>query len=81
MPDIALFGAPRRAHGFGLVIEGQSRPVERAGAYPRGARIFHQKFGYGTVTSAEGDKLDIEFDKAGGKKVLASFVVVADKAG
>jgi DNA helicase-2/ATP-dependent DNA helicase PcrA len=83
MPDITLFGAPRRARGFGggLVIEGQARTIERAGAYPRGARIFHQKFGYGTVTAAEGDKLDIEFDKAGGKKVLASFVVAADKAG
>ncbi len=49
-------------------------------AYPPGARIFHQKFGYGSVVAAEGDKLDIAFDKAGAKKVIASFVVPAEQA-
>ncbi len=39
-----------------------------------GARVFHQKFGYGTVTAAEDDKLDIAFDKAGDKRVLDRFV-------
>ena len=43
--------------------------------------MFHTKFGYGTVMGIEGDKLDIEFDKAGAKKVVAKFVVPADKAG
>ncbi|MDE0589192.1 UvrD-helicase domain-containing protein [Halocynthiibacter sp. C4] len=43
-------------------------------------RIFHQKFGYGTVVEIEGDKLGISFDKAGDKKVVAKFVVPADKA-
>ncbi|MGH6932734.1 MAG: ATP-dependent helicase, partial [Dongiaceae bacterium] len=82
-PDITMFGAPRHGRGWtggGLVIEGQARRVDQGGAYPAGARIFHRKFGYGTVTSAEGDKLDIDFDKAGSKKVLASFVMAADKA-
>jgi DNA helicase II / ATP-dependent DNA helicase PcrA len=50
-------------------------------AFPAGARIFHRKFGYGKVLHAEGDKLDIAFDKAGVKKVMASFIVAADKAG
>jgi len=45
-----------------------------------GDRVFHQKFGYGTVMGIEGDKLDIEFDKAGAKKVVARFVVTADQA-
>ena len=45
-----------------------------------GHRIFHQKFGYGTVRQAEGDRLIIDFDKAGEKKVIASFVVPEDKA-
>ncbi len=40
----------------------------------RGTRVFHQKFGMGTVRSVEADKLEIEFDKAGTKKVLAAFV-------
>ncbi|MBU0795662.1 MAG: UvrD-helicase domain-containing protein [Alphaproteobacteria bacterium] len=40
----------------------------------RGSRVFHQKFGMGTVRSVEADKLEIAFDKAGTKKVLAAFV-------
>ncbi len=40
----------------------------------KGSRVFHQKFGYGRVESAQGDHLDISFDKAGRKKVLADFV-------
>ena len=36
--------------------------------------MFHQKFGYGTVTGADDDKLDIAFEKAGTKRVLDRFV-------
>ena len=43
-----------------------------------GARVFHDKFGYGTVTDQEGNKLTIEFEKAGEKRVLDSFVKLAD---
>ena len=39
-----------------------------------GQRIFHQKFGYGRIRALDGDKLDIDFEKAGFKKVMASFV-------
>jgi len=39
-----------------------------------GQRVFHGKFGYGTITAIEGNKLEIEFEKAGRKKVLDSFV-------
>ena len=49
--------------------------------FPKGARVFHQKFGYGTVTAVEQDKLHIDFDQAGPKKVMDSFVVPADQAG
>ncbi|WP_374384325.1 ATP-dependent helicase [Dongia sp.] len=52
-----------------------------SGTYPPGARVFHQKFGYGKVLTAEGDKLEIAFDKAGVKKVMAGFVMPAEKAG
>jgi len=45
-----------------------------------GDRVFHQKFGYGEVMEIEGDKLVIEFDKAGEKKVVAKFVVGAAQA-
>ncbi|WP_431768529.1 hypothetical protein [Salmonella enterica] len=36
--------------------------------------MFHQKFGYGRVTLVEGAKLTVNFDKAGEKRVLDSFV-------
>ena len=39
-----------------------------------GGRVFHQKFGYGKVIAAEGDQLDILFDKAGRKRILDSFI-------
>lgn len=45
--------------------------------YGPGDRVFHQKFGYGEVIAIEGDKLDIEFDHAGAKKVVARWVVPA----
>ena len=55
----------------GTATEIGSRLTARFGT---GARVFHQKFGYGTVAAVDGDKLDIEFDKAGRKKVMDSFV-------
>lgn len=39
-----------------------------------GDRCFHQKFGMGVVRVADGDKLTIDFDNAGQKKVVAAFV-------
>lgn len=39
-----------------------------------GERIFHQKFGYGSILSINGDKLSIAFEKTGTKNVMASFV-------
>jgi DNA helicase-2/ATP-dependent DNA helicase PcrA len=49
--------------------------------YDEGDRVFHAKFGYGTVTYVEGDKLDVRFDLAGMKKLVAKFVTPADQAG
>ncbi|WP_067787159.1 ATP-dependent helicase [Paraurantiacibacter namhicola] len=45
---------------------------------PLGSRVFHDKFGYGTVMGQEGNKLEIEFEKAGTKRVIDSFVKAAD---
>ncbi|GLI98394.1 ATP-dependent helicase [Sphingobium sp. BS19] len=39
-----------------------------------GLRVFHQKFGYGTVAEIEGNKLEIDFETAGRKRVMDSFV-------
>ena len=38
-------------------------------------RIFHQKFGMGVIVAIDEDKLEIKFDKAGVKKVVASFIM------
>ena len=53
--------------------EQPARPA-RAEAIPVGARVFHQKFGYGVVKAADEDKLDVAFDKAGEKRVLDRFL-------
>jgi len=62
----------RRTH----TIEAWEQPARpaRTDLIPIGARVFHEKFGYGTVTSAEDDRLDVTFDKAGEKRVLNRFV-------
>ena len=39
-----------------------------------GQRVFHGKFGYGIIAEIEGNKLEIDFEHAGRKKVLDSFV-------
>ncbi|WP_324808530.1 UvrD-helicase domain-containing protein [Sphingomonas sp. LY29] len=39
-----------------------------------GMRVFHGKFGYGLIAAIEGNKLEIDFEKAGRKRVLDSFV-------
>jgi DNA helicase II / ATP-dependent DNA helicase PcrA len=46
----------------------------RGSKYSLGDRVFHLKFGYGRVDQVEGNKLSIDFEKAGRKKVLDSFV-------
>ena len=42
--------------------------------YAAGERVFHQKFGYGRIADIDGNKLTIDFEKAGRKRVLDSFV-------
>ncbi|MEL7049518.1 MAG: 3'-5' exonuclease, partial [Pseudomonadota bacterium] len=39
-----------------------------------GERIFHQKFGYGRISEVEGNKLTVDFEKSGTKRVVDSFV-------
>jgi DNA helicase-2/ATP-dependent DNA helicase PcrA len=59
-------------------IEAQSWSVQTsdpgASQYNRGDRVFHQKFGYGRVSFVEGNKLTVDFDKAGEKRVIDQFV-------
>ena len=56
-------------------ISTQSREVRSTdGQYTSGDRVFHEKFGTGTIIHIEGSKLDIQFDNAGQKRVMDSFV-------
>ena len=62
-----------------LTIEGDlvARSVDLGNdrsAFGIGERVFHLKFGYGAITDIEGNKLTIDFEKAGRKKVLESFI-------
>ena len=51
----------------------------RGAGFARGERVFHEKFGYGLIAAVDGNKLTVEFDKAGEKRVLDSFVTRAGK--
>jgi DNA helicase-2/ATP-dependent DNA helicase PcrA len=52
--------------------------AQAVSAHTVGERVFHEKFGYGAILGIEGDKLEVEFDKAGVKKVVARFISGAE---
>jgi len=68
-----LGGSPRR---IPLTIEGElvAKSTGTVSAFSLGDRVFHQKFGNGNVTAIDGNKLTIQFDRAGEKRVVDSFV-------
>ena len=62
------------------IVEARA-PAASYAAKPRvdlsvGLRVFHQKFGYGTIAEIEGNKLEIDFEQAGRKRVMDSFVTL-----
>lgn len=85
--DIVSYGSGRSAHWDSSGMRPQSRmasppsnPAERkvmsesGEVLARGERVFHDKFGYGTIINIDGHKLDIAFEKSGKKRVMDSFV-------
>jgi DNA helicase-2/ATP-dependent DNA helicase PcrA len=68
-------GLASPAEARGLVVD-----AEAVARFETGTRVFHQKFGYGAVTDIEGDKMTVAFEKAGEKRVLASYLTAADAA-
>jgi DNA helicase-2/ATP-dependent DNA helicase PcrA len=58
-----------------MLIEGElvAKSTGRSG-FAVGGRVLHSKFGPGTIEAVDGNKLTVEFDKAGRKMVLDSFV-------
>jgi DNA helicase II / ATP-dependent DNA helicase PcrA len=69
-------GSGSGAHRLPLTIEGElvAKSTGTISAFSLGDRVFHQKFGNGNVTAIDGNKLTIQFDKAGEKRVVDSFV-------
>jgi len=64
-----------RARRSPVQIEGELIASSSAGsAFAKGARVFHPNFGTGTVATVDGNKLTVDFYKAGRKMVLESFV-------
>jgi DNA helicase-2/ATP-dependent DNA helicase PcrA len=59
-----------------LTIEGElvAKSTGVSSAFKPGDRVFHIKFGNGNVTTVDGNKLTILFDKAGEKRVVDSVV-------
>jgi DNA helicase-2/ATP-dependent DNA helicase PcrA len=45
--------------------------------FAKGERVSHKKFGDGTVLRSDGNKLEVEFDDVGNKKVISSFLSAA----
>jgi DNA helicase-2/ATP-dependent DNA helicase PcrA len=88
--DMGLYGGGRSVHwdssgakpgGWGAqrsippVEPMPAMPVRVSkGGYTKGDRVFHEKFGMGTIIHADGQKLDVKFDNAGLKRVMDSFV-------
>jgi DNA helicase-2/ATP-dependent DNA helicase PcrA len=61
-----------------LTIEGEViARSSTSGRYSAGARVFHLKFGPGTIAAVDGNKCTVDFDKAGRKMVLESFLASA----
>ena len=62
----------------GQVIEARAEAVDwdtgPSAGFSVGERVFHQKFGYGRVSAVDGQRLEIDFEKAGTKKVIDSFL-------
>ena len=77
--DTLSYASPR-GRGYtrdGTIIEAEEWTVSSASSnqkFQLGARVFHQKFGYGKIMAVDGNKLEVEFEKAGTKKVIDSFV-------
>ena len=65
--------APRGAGRCRSRANSSPAPAPSSG-FAKGARVFHMKFGYGAVAAVDGNKLTVDFDKAGRKMVLESFV-------
>ena len=79
----AKMGEGRSNSGWqrGTTIDAKAKTVSTSDVvtsqYSTGERVFHQKFGYGRIVAVEVNKLLVDFDKAGSKRVIDGFVTKA----
>ena len=72
----------QKAHASGEALRSTPRLIEgtltaretEPGSFDVGDRVFHQKFGYGAVMLVDGNKLTVDFETSGEKRVLDSYV-------
>jgi DNA helicase-2/ATP-dependent DNA helicase PcrA len=73
-----MYSAPKPSQndwmGEVASILGTSSAKAEEAKFAKGTRVFHQKFGYGRIQSVNGKHLEIEFEKAGHKKVMSDYV-------
>ncbi len=71
----AAFG--RTADSFLASLQAKKAQSVDISQYKEGTRVYHKKFGEGVITKVEQEdddaKVDIEFDKAGHKRLMAKF--------
>ncbi|HEY2184865.1 MAG TPA: 3'-5' exonuclease, partial [Xanthobacteraceae bacterium] len=69
-------GKAARKSRLPLTLEGElvARSTGEVSDYTIGDRVFHQKFGSGNVTAIDGNKLVVQFDHAGEKRVVDQYV-------
>ena len=69
-------GGRRGPPSPGPTFEGSvhGRQSASSSTFQAGSRVFHTKFGPGAVVAVDGSKLTVDFDKAGRKLVMDSFV-------
>ena len=76
LDQVRAHGLPAPRRRLPITIEGEliAKSTGTTSAFTLGDRVFHQKFGNGNVIAIDGNKLTIQFDKAGQKRVVDSFV-------
>jgi DNA helicase-2/ATP-dependent DNA helicase PcrA len=67
---------PKKRPRTPVTLEGELVAASTASApsFKNGTRVMHEKFGSGTVTLVDGNKLTIDCDDGSTKRVVASFV-------
>lgn len=75
--NVELYSASRNT-GRGRVLEGKGRVVKpkqlEQSVFAIGERVFHDKFGYGTIEDIDGHKLLVCFEQSGSKRIMDSFI-------